>query len=607
MRSGSLKILLIVFILGWALFYLGYLKRDVDDYSRKLQMGHLNDSIRGHGVLQRMSKIEADIDRLSESKEAFLLQNNKQKTVMETEWKEERKAVRKLYPKSPLFHKWGDHLSEEEQKEAESLFKNYGYNAYLSDRLPLNREMPDTRPSRCTEKKYPADLPSLSVILIYLDEALSIIKRAVRSIIDKTPAHLLKEIILVDDHSTKGKLRHKKIDKRPGLVKKVRHSEQLGLTQARLSGWKAATGDVVAILDAHVEVTVQWAEPLLARIKEDRTVILSPVFDKVNYDDFAVVPYSPSAHGFDWALWCMYESFRPEWYALGDTSQPGKSPSVMGILVADRKFFGEIGSLDGGMKIYGGENVELGIRVWLCGGSIEIIPCSKIAHIERYRKPYLPDLSDMMKRNALRVAEVWMDEYKQSINIAWNLPVENHGIDIGDVSERKKLREKLKCKPFQWFLDHVYTSLKPIHNLVGYGALINNLKPDLCVDQGPKPGHTPIMYSCHFYSPQHCYYNTDGKLYIGGIKSHKYNGDSCLVDLGSGNLPVLFECKVAQEKKFHMLWDFKQGGQIQNKQTKRCLEVAWGQDGNFKLVIEQCSGQSWKIQHVIDYISAQKN
>lgn len=35
----------------------------------------------------------------------------------------------------------------------------------------------------------------------------------------------------------------------------------------------------------------------------------------------------------------------------------------MGILVAERKFFGEIGGLDGGMKIYGGENVELGIRV----------------------------------------------------------------------------------------------------------------------------------------------------------------------------------------------------------------------------------------------------
>lgn len=45
---------------------------------------------------------------------------------------------------------------------------------------------------------------------------------------------------------------------RPGLVKKVRHSEQLGLTQARLSGWKAAEGEVIAILDAHIEVHVQW-------------------------------------------------------------------------------------------------------------------------------------------------------------------------------------------------------------------------------------------------------------------------------------------------------------------------------------------------------------
>lgn len=40
-----------------------------------------------------------------------------------------------------------------------------------------------------------------------------------------------------------------------------------------------------------------------------------------------------------------------------------RSPSVMGIFVADRKFLGEIGVLDEGMKVYGGENVELGIRV----------------------------------------------------------------------------------------------------------------------------------------------------------------------------------------------------------------------------------------------------
>lgn len=40
-----------------------------------------------------------------------------------------------------------------------------------------------------------------------------------------------------------------------------------------------------------------------------------------------------------------------------------KSPSIMGILTANRLFLGKIGSLDGGMLVYGGENVELSLRV----------------------------------------------------------------------------------------------------------------------------------------------------------------------------------------------------------------------------------------------------
>lgn len=66
------------------------------------------------------------------------------------------------------------------------------------------------------------------------------------------------------------------------------------------------------------------AEPLLTQIKGDRTVVVSPVFDRVNYYDLEVVEYVPGSHAFDWALWGMYESFRPEWYKLNDNSMPGK-------------------------------------------------------------------------------------------------------------------------------------------------------------------------------------------------------------------------------------------------------------------------------------------
>lgn len=552
--------------------------------------------------------VERKLDRIEKSlnKLAKLIEASGQKNSDNVDQEKEKVVMPKLYPNSVLFAKWGDGLSKEEQKEAEALFKIYGYNVFLSNRLPLDRKLPDTRDSRCLMKNYPRDLPTISVVLIYINEALSIIKRAVQSIITHTPNHLLREIILVDDYSTYNDLGKPLQDyigqinkERPGLIKKVWHERQMGLSQSRISGWKQATADVVAILDAHIEATEGWAEPLLARIKADRTVVVSPTFNKVHFDDLHMERYITAAHGFDWNLWCLYESFGQKWLKMGDESQPGKSPSVMGIFAADRVFLEEIGGLDGGMTIYGGENVELGIRVWLCGGSVEVVPCSRIAHIERAYKPYAPDLNPSMRRNALRVADIWLDDYKRNVHIAWNLPLENHGIDIGDVSERKKLKEKLKCKPFKWYLDNVYSSLETWDNILGYGVLQSTLFRSHCLDQGVVPGNTPILFDCHFQQPQHCFYNTDGEIIVGGIKSHKYYSNQCLVDPGSGSTPTLQECQLAKLNRQHMHWDFKQGQAIINKATKRCLEVTQGDNFNYKLIIQQCSGQSWKIEHVI--------
>lgn len=53
------------------------------------------------------------------------------------------------------------------------------------------------------------------------------------------------------------------------------------------------------------------------------------------------------------------------------------------------------------------------LKVWMCGGTLEIIPCSHVGHIFRKRSPYKWRTGvNVVKKNSIRLAEVWMDEYK---------------------------------------------------------------------------------------------------------------------------------------------------------------------------------------------------
>lgn len=57
-----------------------------------------------------------------------------------------------------------------------------------------------------------------------------------------------------------------------------------------------------------------------------------------------------------------------------------RSPALIGCFVVDRKYFEEIGLLDEGMEIYGGENVELGIRVSQFE-SLHLLTCTPVPTI----------------------------------------------------------------------------------------------------------------------------------------------------------------------------------------------------------------------------------
>lgn len=96
-----------------------------------------------------------------------------------------------------------ENLPPEIKKLVDEGWKNNSFNQYLSDLISVRRKLPDYRSEYCkkAEESYDSELPATSVIIIFHNEAWSTLLRSVYSVLDRTPANLITEIILVDDFS----------------------------------------------------------------------------------------------------------------------------------------------------------------------------------------------------------------------------------------------------------------------------------------------------------------------------------------------------------------------------------------------------------------------
>lgn len=486
----------------------------------------------------------------------------------------------------------GVDIPPEEEALKKEKFKLNQFNLLASERIALNRSLPDVRLDECKSKEYPDKLPTTSIVIVFHNEAWTTLLRTVHSIIQTSPRELIEEIILVDDASEFEHLGQKLVDYAATLpvpVHVLRTGKRSGLIRARLLGAETVKGQVITFLDAHCECTLGWLEPLLARISEDPTRVVCPIIDVISDETFQYVPASDMTWGgFNWKL-----NFR--WYRVpqreldrrnGDRTQPVRTPTMAGGLFSmDRDYFVKLGRYDEGMDIWGGENLEMSFRIWMCGGTLEIATCSHVGHVFRKSTPYTfpGGTGKIVNHNNARLADVWLDEWKE-FYFAIN-PVAKK-VDRGDTSPRKKLREDLQCKSFRWYLENIYPES---HMPLEYYHLgeIKNVETSQCLDTyGKKSGDSVYIGNCH---------GLGGNQVFAYTKRQQIMADDSCMDASSPSGPVkLIRC---HNMGGNQMWVYDKDSQhIKHINTGRCLDKPGSSKPN-NPTLKECStskkSQKW--------------
>ncbi|NWZ42314.1 GLT13 acetylgalactosaminyltransferase, partial [Brachypodius atriceps] len=403
-------------------------------------------------------------------------------------------------------------IPKEEQEKMKELFKINQFNLLASDRIALNRSLPDVRLDGCRSKVYPAELPNTSVVIVFHNEAWSTLLRTLHSVIARSPPRLLAEILLVDDASERGKPKRKFRDILCGFIRDIKGiksqlREQIHgkLGARRAEGW----GKFLQLQSC--PYPEGFGNILLAGKHREQILLSSPA---PTWDTF-----SENSLNFPF-------TFPINWVVAPMKTQLPRSQSLL-----DLGLFSSMFSL-------------FPLQVWQCGGSLEIVTCSHVGHVFRKATPYTfpGGTGHVINKNNRRLAEVWMDEFKDFFYIISPGVVK---VDYGDVSVRKALRESLGCKPFSWYLENVYPDSQIPRRYYSLGE-IRNVETNQCLDNmGRKENEKVGFFNCHGMGGNQVFSYTADK---------EIRTDDLCLDVSRLNGPVLMlKC---HHLRGNQLWEY---------------------------------------------------
>ncbi|KAJ7409070.1 Polypeptide N-acetylgalactosaminyltransferase 10 [Pitangus sulphuratus] len=509
-------------------------------------------------------------------------------------------------------------------ERVDQAYRENGFNIFVSDKISLNRSLPDIRHPNCKNKLYLEKLPNTSVIIPFHNEGWSSLLRTVHSVLNRSPPELIAEIVLVDDFSDREHLKKRLEDYMAQFpnVRILRTKKREGLIRTRMLGASVAIGDVITFLDSHCEANVNWLPPLLDRIARNRKTIVCPMIDVIDHDHFGYETQAGDAMrgAFDWEMYYKRIPIPPE-LQKPDPSDPFESPVMAGGLFAvDRKWFWELGGYDAGLEIWGGEQYEISFKVWMCGGRMEDIPCSRVGHIYRKYVPYKVPTGVSLARNLKRVAEVWMDEYAEYI---YQRRPEYRHLSAGDVAAQKELRNNLNCKSFKWFMSEVawdlpkfYPPVEPPAAAWGEASLcsgvcsgqtgyrpwapIRNVGTGLCVDTKHGALGSPLrLENCVKDRGEAAWNNV--QVFTFSWREDIRPGDPqhtkkfCFDAISHSSPVTLYDC---HGMKGNQLWRYRKDKTLYHPVSSSCMDCS---ESDRKIFMNSCNPssptQQWIFEH----------
>jgi GT2 family glycosyltransferase len=221
----------------------------------------------------------------------------------------------------------------------------------------------------------------------------------------ETTAGLDCEVVVADDASDDGSV--KMLTRRFPQVRVLSHAERRGTAPTKDLAARAARGEVLVCLDGHCKPEPGAIAALLADVEAlDGAAVVVPrvgVLDPERWETNAELV----GHGCGIDL----ESFETHWIPLEELQpHPGNGrryydqPALIGCCIAlSRRLYERLWGWDTGMRGYGTEDVDFGLKAWLMGHPVLHDPEPLIGHRFRNGFDTYPVAATQVVANRLRI------------------------------------------------------------------------------------------------------------------------------------------------------------------------------------------------------------